>query len=240
MTAARPGTATPATGLATRFALASAGFWVIVVAAFIVIASIVLSVADEPSSVWQGARWIPQYFVLFLGTMLSARFLPVYIAHGVTRRRFDAAAFAVVLGTAVGYAAIMQIGFLVERLVFRWSGGTQFPDGVDLVAGPAAVVGHGAEFALLYLAYLVTGWAIVTGYRRYGGLVGTVLLVPLLMLPFYAESVQWRTGLLAPVAGETGVRVENLIVLAGVLATALFIHRSGRNLPVPPGPAGRP
>jgi hypothetical protein len=69
-------------------------------------------------SVWEEAGGIVRFFAAGVVGWLVYRYLPVYVAHGVTRREFmkKLTVFTVVLSALLG--ALAALGFALERLVF--------------------------------------------------------------------------------------------------------------------------
>lgn len=130
----------------------------------------------------------PRYFLLAMGVMLAATHLPVYVAHGVTRRLFLVAGVGFTVAVSAAFAAITVIGFGLERLLFSWQGTLdRLPEPY-----PMNTLGDGLRvalaLALLGTVYLCCGWLIGSIYYRYGAWFGT-LLIPAAAVPlFVAEA----------------------------------------------------
>ncbi|MFD0559708.1 hypothetical protein FB566_0360 [Stackebrandtia endophytica] len=207
-------------------------FWGIVIGLALVAEPIVITAADDPNSVWQGFRWAPQYFMLFLGVMLVTTHLPVQVAHGLTRSAALRAGTIVAAVLSAGSAILLQLGFVVERAVYNSLGLVQFADGIDLVESPGRIIVSTVEFFGLYLAYFFGGWAIAAGYYRLGGWYGTLLIIPAAVPAAVAEYSHWNGGLLVGATGQAQawLAVAAVIALVGLLWT--YVRALTRTVPI--------
>ncbi|CAM3376419.1 hypothetical protein [Stackebrandtia soli] len=208
------------------------GLWAVLVVVVALITIAIGSLGEVTSSVWSGARWLPQYFLLVLGVAVSAPSLRVFVAHGRTRR--DVLVGGVVHGALMSLlvAVLMMVGFGLERFAFGLAGVEQF-SGVDLLGSAGSTATLFAQFLVLYLAYFVAGWLICSGYVCFGGWIGTAIL-PVAILPaLIAEAVSWResiTGSLVDgfdlIAGPGMLAVPFGLTLLSLVAIAAMLRRA--------------
>jgi hypothetical protein len=207
-------------------------FWGIMIALLVVIESLVIVLADNPTSVWQGFRWAPQFFLLCIGIMMVTNHLPVQIAHGITRSVVLRAGSLIALAVSASSAIIIQLGFLAERAVYNSLGLVQFTDSIDLVESPGRIIVSTAEFTVLYLAYFIAGWAIAAGFYRLGGWYGTLLIAPAAVPALLADFFHWNGGILV---GSTGLGQAWLSVAVVAVLTVLlwtYVRTLIRTVPV--------
>ena len=97
------------------------GFTLVVFAILFVVASF------RPIDVsgWEIASQPPRWFVAAMGVYLTAVYLPLYIAHGFTRRESARQLALAAAGTVVLLAALMTLGYAIERVVYRRAGWPQ-------------------------------------------------------------------------------------------------------------------
>ncbi len=74
---------------------------------------------------WEIASQPPRWFVAAMGVYLTAVYLPLYIAHGFTRRESARQLAVAAAGTVVLLAALMTLGYAIERVVYRRAGWPQ-------------------------------------------------------------------------------------------------------------------
>lgn len=147
----------------------------LLVAALAVTAVVSLRVEVRVSG-WDVAVQVGRWFVGAIGVHLAAVYLPLYVTHGVTRRRVagDMGVFAL-LYALIG-AVCVAVGYLLEGLVYRLAGWEHGLDG-HLFGSPGqfhlVVVEYGAVFGV----WLAAGALLGAGFYRSPGL-GLVLLLP--------------------------------------------------------------
>ena len=204
------------------------------------VALLVRAFTGFDGSVWEPGGTAVRWMLLALGVAITPAYLPTYVAHGVTRRRFTVAAMLTGGGLAVAAAVYVAAGLLVERLLFaaRDTGGPRLVNShlFDSAGQVHLVV---VEYGLAFLAYLVTGWLVGTVYYRYGGRRGT-LLAPLALLPLAAvEALINAYDDLAELLGagpEAAVPLAVGLGLAAVAAGLLAVRVAVRDVPVRPAP----
>jgi len=118
----------------------------------------------------------PRNFLFaFAITVLAVWFVP-HVASGRTRRALVTASAAAVSVAAAGYAVLLTVAFQVERPVYE-------ANGWPLVIRTGHVFGSGDQVGLVLLESFViaaavgfAGLAVAAGYRRFGGVRGTLAL----------------------------------------------------------------
>ncbi|MFS8520193.1 MAG: hypothetical protein FWJ87_02110 [Micromonosporaceae bacterium] len=192
-------------------------------------------------SVWEVSAWelggtSIRWMLFVLGVTVTPLYLPTYVAHGVTRRRFTVAATLAGGGLAVSAAVYLAAGLVVERVLSAaiGAGEAQLINShlFDSASQVHLVV---VEYVLAFLAYLVTGWLLGSVYYRFGGWRGT-LLAPLALLPLAAvealiATVDELAGLLGAGPGAA-VPLAAGLGLAAVTAGLLTVRVTVRDVPL--------
>ncbi|MFI6868982.1 hypothetical protein [Nocardia sp. NPDC050406] len=157
----------------------------VIVWAGLLIVSLLVTVAvsffrDITISGWGVFVFISPWYMLGMGVYVTAIYLPMYIAHGVTRRQClsQALLFGLLLVT-VG-AALVTLGFGIERAVYAVA---DWPQALE--ADASALYTSADQYGWIFLGFwlgfaifLAVGAAIAAAfYRRAWGGVGGLLLV---------------------------------------------------------------
>ncbi|MEZ0446997.1 hypothetical protein [Cellulomonas sp. ICMP 17802] len=175
----------------------AAWFWVIVVVAAIGALVVIDQVGTVQNSILafarQGALWFP--FALFIA--VTAAYLPVHVAAGLTRRSLALGSILAAVCTALANGIVFGGLLLLERAVFgalgwRW----RILD--DLVPSPVDAGTFLLSTTLTFLVAYVSGLLVCIAYQRMGGWWAT------LALPLTAGPIFLVTALLAPEAGPFG------------------------------------
>ncbi|GAA3805362.1 hypothetical protein GCM10022226_26640 [Sphaerisporangium flaviroseum] len=192
-----------------------AGFFVLVVAVTVGIA--VFGTLNE--SVWEKAVQVTRWYALFVGVALVREFLPMYIAHGQTRRQFGAQAAVTVALFAPFLSALMAVGYLLETVLYNLAGRPQALGRAHLYAEPTQVPLVLIEYLVEFLAWIVAGALVGAGFYRWQG--GGLLTIPIgVGLVVLAEGAI-GTELRLPFLGSLPLRVDLPQSLALTLGTGL-------------------
>lgn len=162
------------TALSFFGAMVWAGFYVLVVAITVAIATF----GTLTQSVWEQAMQVPRWFVLSVGVSLVTKFMPMYLAHGQTRRVFGLHAAVSALLLSGFYALLMVAGYLLEWLLYGLAGWPQALELPHLFTEPTQVPLVFVECLTEFLAWTGAGILIASAYYRWriGGL---LLSIPL-------------------------------------------------------------
>ncbi|MEE6280336.1 hypothetical protein [Georgenia sp. MJ170] len=217
------------------YAFLWAWMWAVVLPAAAVIMLIIDRVGTVEVSILQYVRNGPAIWMLFsVAIIVTAGYLPVHVANGMTRRTaIRGALLAALLGSLL-FGVAMSLAVLAEGAVYDvmgWShdaaSGAEVTPGVwDQGAGHMLL-----DYTLACLGGAVAGLLVGMSYYRAGGWWGTMAL-PLTVLPALAVTflggdtqATFGTWILTPAFG-TAVTV--VLILAAGLAFALL----ARNVPI--------
>ncbi|MEZ0075099.1 hypothetical protein [Planotetraspora sp. GP83] len=146
---------------------------------FLVVTAITVGIAvfgTLTGSVWESATQLTRWFALFIGVGLVREFLPLYIAHGQTRRQFGAQAAVTVTLFAPFLSALITAGYLLEKVLYGLAGWPHVLGRSHLFTEPAQVPLVFAEYLIEFLVWIVAGAFIGAGFYRWGG--GGLLTIP--------------------------------------------------------------
>lgn len=169
----------------TRLLGPFAAFTLLLFAVFLVVVEGVVTAAigifadSVPHSVWERSAGVPRGYSLVVGLVLVREYLPMYLAHGQTRRRFCADAGVTVTLLAPFLAALVAGGYLVEAGVYALAGWphalTPIGDGHLFQASTDLPLVF-TEYALEYLVWMAAGAFIGAGFYRWSG--GGIVTIP--------------------------------------------------------------
>ncbi|NUU16666.1 hypothetical protein HP550_05315 [Cellulomonas humilata] len=180
----------------------------------------------------QGAIWFP-FSVLIA---ITAAYLPVHIAAGLTRRSLALGSLLAAGGLALVYGVVFALLLVVERAVFD-AFGWQWRIVEGLSPDSADVATLFVSSTLLFLVAYVSGLLVGMSYQRLGGWWGT------LALPLTAGPILLVSALLAQDAGPFSTSVwfggdQPLLVgsavtllIAGLMAVAFDRLTRGASVP---------
>ncbi len=151
------------------------------------ITAVVSSFTAITTSGWDLATQLVRWYGAGLGVYTTAVYLPMYIAHGYTRRAFltQFPAFVVVL--AAVFSLLVTLGYALERLVYQVVGWTQGLDAPSLYASATDYPMIAVELVLVVALYLAGGAAVGAAFYR-NAVLGFVVLVPALLVVGVVEA----------------------------------------------------
>jgi hypothetical protein len=164
--------------------------WVLFAVGVVVLCGVVALVTTVRISAWEQAAQIPRWFAGGTGVYLTYFHLPLYVAHGFTRREFATQVPVVIAAFGAVLAALMTIGYVIETFVYRVAGWSQALTRAHLFDSPDQVHVVFAEFWLVFLVWTVGGALLGAGFYRNGGL--GLLLIPVGLL--MAGVVEYALG----------------------------------------------
>ncbi|MBG0815940.1 hypothetical protein [Planomonospora sp. ID82291] len=164
----------------TRLLAAHSYFALLLFAAYVAVVVVIAVGVDVfgtlNRSAWEAAVQLPRWYALFVGVSLVREYLPLYIAHGQTRRQFGVQAAVTVALFAPFLSALITVGYLLERAVYGLVGRPQVIDRVHLFTEPTQVPLVFAEYLVEFVAWIVVGAFIMAGFYRWQG--GGLPLIP--------------------------------------------------------------
>jgi hypothetical protein len=107
-------------------------------------------------------------YLLVIGILLTPMYLPVFVANGTTRCDFTRGSLAYGAIAATASALVIYLGYAVEGVIYRVNGWTHATGMGHLFLSPNEPAAVLVEYALLCLAYFLSGWLIGSGYYRFG------------------------------------------------------------------------
>ena len=95
---------------------------------FVVVTAITIAInvfGTVSTSMWDPATQIIRWFAFGIGAWMVYVYLPVYIAHGVTRRTYAVKALGFTVAFSTLLAALTTLGFAAERIIYDIGGWPQ-------------------------------------------------------------------------------------------------------------------
>jgi len=172
---------------------------------------------------WFLIVYTARYWCSVIGILLVVAFMRPYLANGVTRRDYTLGAGMFGLTGAVYFTVVLGVGQVIERWAYDAAGFT--PDSYDALS-LLDVVGRVLP---LFLAYLVSGALIGAAYYRFGALLGTLLLVPVILPTVLTE---WMIGFDGEDDNPLPYLPSIFIVLAALVLAALALRLTTRSLAI--------
>ena len=155
------------------------GFWAVMLVGWAgTVAAVETFVGLKTSTWWWFIRSAPKYFLLVLGILAAAVYLPRFVAYGITRRDARVGTGALAGVVALAFGALVLVGFGIELVVFSVTGIADRLTDPYPISSVGDAVGIAVRTILLCLVYPVTGWVLGAGYYRLGVWRGSLLLSP--------------------------------------------------------------
>lgn len=138
-------------------------FGVLLAGTFLLVGAVSVLRSDSIRvSGWEQAAQLARWYAGGVGVYATAVHLPLYLAHGFTRREF-AAQLPVLLGAfAVAFGALMTLGYGIEALAYESFGWTQDLTNDHLYA-------TATEYPLIFLESTLVGGSWVVAGSVLGG-----------------------------------------------------------------------
>ena len=118
------------------------------------------------TSGWEKATQLPRWYAGAIGVYMTALYLPIYIAHGRTRREFLRQAPVAILVTTTVLAMLMAIGFAIEYVAYRMAGWPQTLSSTHLFESPTEFGLVFLEFWLAFVVWMVAGTFLGASFYR--------------------------------------------------------------------------
>lgn len=211
--------------------------------AVLLLTATVSLVTEVRISGWEVGTQLIRWFVGAIGVYLTGIYLPLYIAHGRTRREVagDLAIFAALY--AVFVAVLVAVGFSVERLVYRIAGWTQGIESLHLFDAADQYHLILAEHVIVLAVWVTAGAMLGAAYYRNGGIglaLTPVALVAVMVIEEGTAPGDFRplpTPLLELIGVELGAFSPlgaAAIAVGSCVVMAAIAWRIVRDLPVRP------
>lgn len=180
------------------------------------------------NSLWEHSLQPFRYFPMAMGIMVGAGMLPSYVAHGLTRREFSIGTTLMVAGTALALAVFGAVGLGMENVIFGWFGQNQTFTVPQLYTDAGDVLPVIGVYWLLTAIHMATGLLIGSCFYRFGGLIGTALVL-INVLPVLAVegllSVSYFGQLTLDAFGWERQPLALVIPASlGIIALTLYVH----------------
>lgn len=177
---------------------------------------------------WETGSQLPRWFAGGVGIYLTAVYLPLYIAHGFTRRESARQLTVATAGTLLVMSTLMTLGYAIERAVYAVAGWPQALTQSHLYDTASSYPLVFLEFLLLFTVWTAAGaFAGAAIYRNpANGLfaipVGIVMigLAEAVLNPGFFEVVTAFAGWLGLDPGGVSV-TASIVITLGCLAVAL-------------------
>jgi hypothetical protein len=135
--------------------------WAVFAAAVLALALALSLRVDLDRSVWDSAVSVVRWFALGYGVYFVNRLLPVYVAHGRTRREFATSLAVFLLVASAMVAALLVLGLALEGLLYR---AMDWPHEVDI----ERLYDAAGQYPLVFVSY----WALLLTWATMGLLLG--------------------------------------------------------------------
>lgn len=206
------------------------GWFVLAVAAFGLVVHLITGLER---GIWGGATLLIRWFAVGMGVYLTAVYLPMYVAHGRTRREVavGGAGFSVLLAGWLGVAVL--VGFAIEAGVYHLLGWSELLSGAHPLSSAAQAARTLVEHSVTFLVLITLGALGGAAFYRDGRLGVAVLPLGVAMLAVSQmllsdEAVE----LIAFVLTDPGLPSVLLIDLACVAIAGALTWRIVRDLPL--------
>lgn len=170
---------------------------------------------------WETGSQIPRWFAGAVGIYLTAVYLPLYVAHGYTRRESARQLTVATAGTIIIIAALMTLGFAIERAIYAVAGWPQALTQSHLYDTASNYPMVFLEFLLLFTVWVAAG--AFAGAAIYRNPANGLFAVPVgIVMIGLAESVL-NPGFFEVVtafAGWLGLAPDGVSVTASIVITA--------------------
>ncbi|MFO7251194.1 MAG: hypothetical protein DIU60_010640 [Actinomycetes bacterium] len=225
-----------------RILLANCLFALLVWAAFWVLVTLItvgLGLTGRlTQSAWEVAAQLPRWYALFFGVSLIHEYLPLYVAHGRTRRQFGVEGALTLILFAPFLAALLVISYQLESVLYGLAGWPHVLERAHMFTEPTQVPLVFTEYLIEALAWSTAGAFMGAAFYRFRG--GGLLSIPVgVLLIAFAHSAMgvepWGPFLLAwlrvlsqvvfdlpdsplmPLLGTVGVLVVGLLLTWAII-----------------------
>ncbi|GAA2356256.1 hypothetical protein [Nonomuraea africana] len=208
--------------------LLAANMWLAVFAwlAYLVIITLVtVAIAiwgDLDESVWEKAVQLTRWYALFVGVALVTEFLPLFIAHGQSRRQFGFQAAVTIAVFAPFLAFLLVISFLLEALLYGLTGWTWALGQAHLFTAPTQAPMIFLEYTVMFVAWLVAGVLVSAAFYRWQG-GGLLAIIPAAVMVLFVQSTIGDKMPLPFITFQLGFNLPDSALGAVLAAAGTFV-----------------
>lgn len=203
----------------------AAGFF----AAVLLLTFIVSRYRDIAVSGWDIAAQIPRWFIGGVGVYLTAVYVPLYIAHGHTRRAAARQLAVVAVLYTVVTAGLMALGYALEGFIYQAAGWTHELTADHLFGSSLASSGDYwlavFEFTGVLLVWMVGGAMLGAGFYRNPaiglGLIPVALVMASVTEAVFGPSMFDGISALLGLVGITATQTSAVVAVAASITWLL-------------------
>lgn len=202
--------------------------WAVIIALMAVTVAVVMvdRYGTVDISIVQFARQGFVWFPFAMAIVMSAGFLNVHVASGLTRWSLGRASIGVGVGLAGFYAVIMTAALQLERAIFGVQGWAhQLTDGAPVVSDTSQIGWILVDLGLLFTAAQLSGLLVGISYYRLGPWWATLAL-PLTVGPVLVVTPILTTALLDPLSMLARVPIAVALLVLTAAAYLLLLRRT--------------
>lgn len=189
--------------------------WGLFAAIVVVIGAGIAMLGTITSSVWEQASQLPRWYAGAVGVYFTAVYLPLYVAHGQTRREFARQIPPVIVLFAAVLALLMTVGFAVEATIYSAFDWPQDLATRHLYDAPTQLGLVFVEFTLLFAVWTVAGTVVGAGFYRHP-LAGFALIAPALAAAVVTEAAVGPAWIVPLGVFSTALAAGSVAVAVGV------------------------
>ena len=193
--------------------------WALFTAAVGLIIAGIAIFGDITNSVWeQAATQVTRWFMLFIGVHLGYSLLPLYVAHGQTRKQFASVSTVFVTFYTLTGALLIALGFALEAVLY------QVADWPQVLAMEHAFTGAGEypaiilEFWTRFLMWTFGGLLLGAAFYRSDG-VGWLTILAAAIPVIAVETTLTQFPPAAPVLNWLNISPADAVSLPTALIT---------------------
>jgi hypothetical protein len=170
---------------------------------------------------WETGSQVPRWFAGGVGIYLTAVYLPLYIAHGFTRREIARQLLVATAGTIAIMAGLMTLGYAIERVIYAVAGWPQTLLQSHLFDTASNYPLVYLEFLLLFAVWVAAGAFV--GAAIYRNPANGLFAIPIAIVMIGVAESALSPGffeVITAFAGWLGLAPDGVSVTASLLVTA--------------------
>ncbi|GAA3474678.1 hypothetical protein [Nonomuraea roseola] len=173
-------------------------------------------------SVWEKAVQLTRWYALFVGVALVTEFLPLFIAHGQSRRQFGFQAAVTIAIFAPFLSALLVISFLLESLLYGLTGWTWALGQAHLFSAPTQIPMIFLEYTVMFVGWLVAGVFVSSAFYRWQG-GGLLAIVPAVAIVLFVQATIGDKAPLPFISLRIGFDLADSALSAVLAAVGAFV-----------------